>query len=659
MAGEGILSWLFNTWRYVVAGGWISDKLGISPTKDKIQKDFDGLPEWAKENDIVKWAYETQLRQIEYTENGITDPFAEIVAGWMDAIKEITSRYKLDDPANALDNAAKMGKEIMALNTAVQTLEFALGALPNNMGTVAATKVHSMWTWLGFGAVINAVAHDPVKIGVLRPWMQTLEATYRNRSLDQSAALDAYIQRSLSESRVVDDPSIPIGGELRDVDGKQVRFYDLAKIRDEDMDAIEVENDAMLDLTMAKYGTTKWGVSVMQDYATRSLSFGNLSQLARMGHHQRDIALFSLWGYGLDRRLMKRSLDALETIQNVSLWKGFRSMVEPGYVQGLIDADDMKEYWTHILVPQQVQDWAMVRLTKQREKFAAKEEKQQAALNKDLTQANYLKAYKMALITAAELETKLKDMGYDDNEASLLIAIADKEKQPGTATACKKLPLSDYELAHRNGLLTVDQVLARMQGEYCQADIDLEGQLLQIYDLTSDAPARERDLAASTVTTAYIESVRTKDETTTYLGKLGYDDQEIATLMGIAEIKKEAHEARTARQGPGGSVQKERDLTLSQLTAAYVDNIIDESTYTTDLGSLGYDATETAILVKLAQIKKKIPTVTGLKRLPLGDYEKAWKYAGVTQDFVLNRMRGEYREEDIQLEKMLLDVGKP
>lgn len=659
MEGVGILGWIRDLFLESDSVALSSRIVNSLVSEEEVDKMWAGFTPEQQSNPATKNLYNSVKEIYSKRNKDIVDPFTQIVAGWMDAIKDITSRYKLDDPENALENAAKMGKEIMALNTVIQTLEFALGALPNGMGTVAATKVHSMWTWLGFGAVINAVAHDPVKIGVLRPWMQTLEAHYRNRSLDQVSAMEAYIQRSLSESRVVDDPSIPVGGELREVDKKEVRFYDLAKITDTDMDAIEVENDAMLDLTMAKYGTTKWGVSVMQDYATRSLSFGNLSQLARMGHHQRDIALFSLWGFGLDRRLMKRSLEALDTIQTVSLWKGFRSMVEPGYVQGLIDADDMKEYWTHILVPKQVQDWAMVRLTKSREKYLAKEQKQLGALTKDITKADWTTAFVIGNTDESTFRAKLTNLGFDNEEVDVLVANAKSRIKNDTVKACKKLPLSDYELAHRNGLLTIDQVLTRMQGEYCQADIDLESQLLQIYDLTTDAPARERDLTASTVTTAYVESVKTKDEAIAYLVKLGYDDQEIATLMSLAEIKKEAYEARTVRYSSSGSVQKERDLTLSQLTTAYVDNIIDESTYTTDLGSLGYDAAETAILVKLAQIKKKIPTVTGIKRLPLGDYEKAWKYAGMTIEQVLDRMRGEYREEDIQLEKMLLEAGKP
>lgn len=658
MVGEGILGWIRGLFME-------SDSVAISSriasslfSEEELDKMWAGFTEEQKGNPATQNLYDT-LKEIYSKRNkDIVDPFTEIIAGWIDVVKDITSRYKLDDPENAFENATKMAKEILALNTIIQAIEFSLGALPNDMGTVAATKVRSMWTWLGFGAIINAVAHDPVKIGVLRPWMRTIEATYRNRSLDQRDAMEAYIQRSLSESRVVDDPSIPEGGELRDVDGKQVRFYDLAKITDADMDAIEVENDAMLDLTMAQYGTTPWGVSVMQDYATRSLSFGNLSQLARMGHHQKDIALFSLWGYGLDRRLMKRALEALETIQTVSLWKGFRSMVEPGYVQGLIDADDMKEYWTHILVPEKVQEWAMVRLTKSREKYLAKEQRQQDALTKDLTKADWTTAFVLGNIDESAYKTKLSSLGYDDAEVQVLVANAKSRIKNDTVKDCKKLPLSDYELAHRNGLLTIDQVLDRMKGEYCQTDIDLESQLLQIDDLTTDAPARERDLTASTVTTAYVESVKTKDETTAYLGKLGYDDQEISTLMSLAEIKKDAYEARYARQGPGESVQKERDLTLAQLTTAYVDNIIDEAAYTTDLGGMGYDTTETAILIKLAQIKKKLPTVTGLKRLPLGDYEKAWKYAGMTIEQVLDRMRGEYREEDIQLEKLLLEVGK-
>jgi hypothetical protein len=73
---------------------------------------------------------------------------------------------------------------------------------------------------------------------------------------------------------------------------------------------------------------------------------------------------------------------------------------------------------------------------------------------------------------------------------------------------------------------------------------------------------------------------------------------------------------------------------------------------------LGYQMDETKILLDLAELRRKLPSATSLKRLPLSDYEKAFKNKLITQDEVLERMIDEYSPGDIALEKRLLESGK-
>lgn len=664
----GLNDWFAGVIDYVF-GSVVDFVLGRDSKKDVItnierafspesaQQFYDSANETVKNDPEVIQALANKKEQLKLLETQKHDPFTE----WVDtAISKAMSFADKNDPAakvidmaleswikdlQAFDNLSpEESRQKISLITARMlelfagsaAIDIALGAVPTlNEGEASSRNTKELIKALGFGAVLAAVAHDPVKIGLLRPYQDNLEATFRNKRPDHVDILNGYKQRSLSETVITN----------------------IDEITDPLMDKIEDENNIKLYEYMAQHGYRDSWIKVLQDASTKALTFGNLSSMAKMGHYNRQLAIFSLWTYGLDRRLMYASLDALDTMRDVGLWKGFRSMVEPSYVQGLIDADDLKEYWSRILVPGPVQEWALLRLTKAREKFAAKEASTGLNKQRDLTRSDFTKAYLESIIDLAAFEAKLKQLGYDPDEISVIVKLTDNTKKTPASTKCKRLSLSDYELAHKNGILTTDQVIARLQGEYCDADIDIEKQLLALDDLTAEAPIRERDLSVGEITIAYVDGLMTRDRMISYLHQIGYDDEETVYLAGIADIKKEIADAKAGKAVTAGTVQKERDLTLAQLTSAYVQNVIDENTYTADLASLGYDNSEVSILLKLAQIKKKLPTVTGLKRLPLSDYEKAQAYGLVTDDDVLQRMRGEYSEFDIGLEKMMLAQG--
>ncbi len=585
----------------------------------------------------VKAAYDARRAQIQGQTIDLRDPLAKFIEGALDQWIESIQGLENLNPDQAKEKLSEISAKVIEIFGVSAALDVGLGMLPNGAGEASSTNTKELLKWLGFGAVLAAVAHDPVKIGLLRPYQDNLEATFRNRRPEYVGILNAFRQRSLSTTVVENTDDIT----------------------DELMDQIENENNLNMDSYGAQWGYPQKWITIEKDAATKAMTFGNLMAMARLGYYDRGLSIFSLWTFGLDRRLMKNALKAIETSRDVGMWKGFRSMVEPSYVQGLIEAEDLRSYWDKILVPPDVQDWAMKRLVKSREKFAAKELKAQTGLTKDLTKSDWQQAYQAGIISVDQFESKLTALGYDETEIQLLIKLADVKKVGPTNEKCKRLPLSDFELAHRNGLITADQVLDRMRGEYCSGDIALEGQLIAIDDLTSEAPAQERDLTVSQLTGAYLDDIIDLEKFKTSLTALGFDDAEVTVLVSLANVKKDITAARTKKTSNSSSVSGERDLTLAQLTAAYVQNVIDEAAYTADLGSLGYDAAETAVLLKLAQIKKKLPSVEGLKRLPLGDYEKAWKYGQLTADQVLDRMRGEYREEDIQLERLLLTIGKP
>lgn len=634
---EGILQWYDSIWGHQGQVESAVRSMQAALTEETLDTHFNSLPIEIKSDPAVVSGYMARLEQVRGVKIEFRDPLAKFIDGRLTDWVEFVKQYNDISPEESQKALSDLSAKVIELFGASAAIDMAAGMWPGSAGDASAINTKELLKWLGFGAIIAAIAHDPVKIGILRPYSDMLEATFRNRKPEYVGILNAYKQRSLSTISITNTDDIT----------------------DEIMDEIEVDNNVNMDAYGAQWGYPQKWINIEKDAATKAMTFGNLMAMARLGYYDRGMSIFSLWTYGIDRRLMKNALQAIETSRDVGMWKGFRSMVEPSYVQGLIEESDLTEYWTKILVPADVQEWALARLRNSRAKFAAKELKLQNAASKDLTKSDWTKAYQLNLISLIEYQSKLTTLGYDQTEIALLVKLADAGKKTSTSGGCKKLPLTDYELAHRNGLITSDQVLERMAGEYCEADIALEKQLIAIDDLTSEAPARERDLTVSQLGTAYQEDIIDLATYKTSLSALGFDDTEVAVLLQLADAKKDISSAKAKKTKNVSGVAAERDLTLSQLTTAYVQNVIDEASYVSDIESLGYDAAETAILLKLAQIKKKLPSLEGLKHLPLGDYEKAWKYGQITSDQVLESMRGVYTEADIQLERLLLLVGKP
>ncbi len=87
-------------------------------------------------------------------------------------------------------------------------------------------------------------------------------------------------------------------------------------------------------------------------------------------------------------------------------------------------------------------------------------------------------AYQDDLIDRAKALASIISLGYSKEETDILLNIAELRRKTPSAAKLKKLTLTDYEKAYKNKIVTLDQVLTRMTGEYAPADIEIEKQLL-------------------------------------------------------------------------------------------------------------------------------------------------------------------------------------
>jgi hypothetical protein len=458
----------------------VEDLLWNAPNLAEFDLIWNGLNENQKSYSMAKSAYEIRHPALEKHPNGADDLisglFEEILTKWLKMIES----YDMKDSTKAKQNLSQLSADVMKIAAGTAAIDYTMGLLPNGEGVVSATNTKQMLAWLGVGAVVTAIAHDPVKIGLLRPYQDQLEATFRNRRPDSGDLFLAYQQRSLSESKVEDNEKIPAGGELRNLTGKKIRFYDMGKLTDTDMNAIEGENEIFYDTEISKWGFSEYFSNALKDASTKTLSFGNLMALAKQGRLNRGMAIYSLWGYGLDRKLMKIALESLDQANETANYEGFRAQIEPAYIEGAIDEASLRDYWKKLHIPQDVQDLMMPRFRKKREVYLLKAASSTTTKERDLTVSQLQSAYQNQLMDRAHAQNAILTLGYSLDEARILLDLAEMRRKLPSAQTLKRLTLTDYEKAQKNGLITLEAVLDRMKGEYAPEDIELERQLLKI-----------------------------------------------------------------------------------------------------------------------------------------------------------------------------------
>lgn len=613
MVGEGFLTWVRDLFLE-------SDSIAISSrivaalvSEEELQVMFDSFTPEQQNNPATKALYDSTKAIMDTRKKELVDPLTGFISttldGWLKQIEGLEGTT----PDTAQEKLSAISAKIVEIFAASAAIDVGLGMLPNSAGEASSMNTKELLKWLGFSAVLAAIAHDPVKIGLLRPWQDSLEQTFRNRRPSDVAIFQAYRTRELysaAAAEILASEKYQAFAKVRDAAKGEVPLEPLPVPY---AGEIEETNDAVLWRELSRNGYSDEYIASLSRSATITPRFNDLMQLARQGLIQTrdatpadglpeglqnkwegkisDFALYSLWGAGYDKLTMGPILDSLMVTNRISNYGGFRSMIEPSYVSGEITEADLRAYWDKIGVPKDVQDWVLPRLTSKRVAYLAKEEKAAAEAGRELTRADTTTAYKLNILTLAETKSKLKAMEYSDEEIDLIIKIADAQKKPPAAEACKKLSLTDYEKAFENGILTKDQVLDRMRGEYCEADIAIEDEFLDLSALTAEAPA------------------------------------------------------------------KEKDLSISQLTSTYNLGLITLEAFNIGLDKLGFDDEEKKILTELADIKKTLSGTGKLKRLALTDYEKLFKNGIMSIDDVLKRMEGEYTPEDIQLERLGLLAG--
>jgi hypothetical protein len=447
-----------SSWNDATVIASASQSMSKAATETELEGIWIGLTGAQQKDLYLSMMYQGRKKEFGHISKGLTDPLEIFMSDALNEWLGIIKKYEGSDPANAKQNLIALSSDVMKIAGTTAAIDIGLGMLPNSAGEASATNTKQMLAWLGFGAILAAVAHDPVKIGLLRPYQDSLEQTFRNRRPDSGDLFLAYQQRSLSATKI----------------------EDVTKITDTLMTTIEGENEKFYDTEISKWGYSVIFSNALKDASTKTLSFGNLMALAKQGRLNRGMAIYSLWGYGLDRRLMKTALEALDQANEVANYEGFRAQIEPAYIEGILTETELKDYWNKIHVPADVIASMLPRFKKKREAYILNNNAGAPAKERDLTVSQLQSAYQNLLLDRAAAQNSIITLGYSLAEAKIFLDLAELRRKLPSAQTLKKLPLSDYEKAYKNGLIDENKVLSRMAGEYTADDIALEKALLKI-----------------------------------------------------------------------------------------------------------------------------------------------------------------------------------
>ena len=119
-----------------------------------------------------------------------------------------------------------------------------------------------------------------------------------------------------------------------------------------------------------------------------------------------------------------------------------------------------------------------------------------------------------------------------------------------------------------------------------------------IADVEFVREADHREDVANALKSAYVKALRSRDDTIILLRKAGWDGEALDSLLETWDLLREVTELQPHQATT-------RDLTKGEIVAGYAERIIPPETASAQLVALGYDETETATLLAMADLKAR------------------------------------------------------
>jgi len=192
---------------------------------------------------------------------------------------------------------------------------------------------------------------------------------------------------------------------------------------------------------------------------------------------------------------------------------------------------DLTLWWINYMQRRGYNDEDIKRYAKYLTEIKYKEEK-------DLTKSEILRLYRENIIDRTTAKDMLISLGYDENEAELLLSLEDLKIEAEKAKEVKVLTKYDVLRAYRENVIGREEAKAMLLDlGYSKEDAEL---LLKIEDIKKKAKEseKERELSKSDLLRLYREGVIDRKTAKEALMDIGYSESDAELLLRLEDIKK-------------------------------------------------------------------------------------------------------------------------
>jgi hypothetical protein len=215
-----------------------------------------------------------------------------------------------------------------------------------------------------------------------------------------------------------------------------------------------------------------------------------------------------------------------------------------------------------------------------------------------ITRTDAKRAYKIKApgFDDARLTQAFTDLGYSQSDAELLMGftrqdVGEEARQERELLVgpVRSAALAMYK-ARRISETELRSTLANLR-----YPIELVDRFIADVQFARDA--EQRDDVAAALKGAYVKALRSLDDTRAMLLAHGWDGSSADDLLEVWTILRETTELQPHQEA-------NRDLTKQEITGAFADDLYDETQFRDAILHLGYDATETDVIVGRATLVK-------------------------------------------------------
>lgn len=196
-------------------------------------------------------------------------------------------------------------------------------------------------------------------------------------------------------------------------------------------------------------------------------------------------------------------------------------------------------------------------------------EQKRAAPDKAIQKADLVQAYKLEIITVAELTNSLTTLGYDDKESKLIVDVAEAQKNTTKSATNRELAKSEITSAYVDRLIgrgEAESAIVAMGYDASETDFILS---LADYRIAQD----NVKMVLDGLHLMYINGDLTENELVGKMGALNLPGVYAQNLQYRWALERQAHIAHP---------------TLSQLQTMFKKNVIGTEDVRTELSNLGY-----------------------------------------------------------------------